>query len=334
MKLKHFLPVILALSAVVFAGCGAGTPGTLSGPTTVWLRLTYQPDVQFAPFYVGLEKGIFSKHNIELNIQHIPESDVTKQVGTGEATFGVVSGEQVLLGRQAGLPVVYVFSWYQQYPVAIVSKADKGIDSPDALRGHSVGVPLKQGASYIALQGLLKAGGLTEADITLKETGFTQVQTLMSDQVDAVVVYSNNEPIQLAAQGVPINIIEASDVLNLVSNGIITNEQTIRDHPELVKAFDAAFTESLRYTLDNPDEAFELSKKHVEGLNDPAVAKTQREVLTRTLDMWDTDPLGVSQRGAWLDMQDLLLSMGLLTQQQNVEAAFTNAFIPPQQSQP
>jgi len=334
MKVKLSSVALLALCVVIVSACAPPPPATLSGPVAVNLLLTYQPDVQFAPFYVGIEKGFFKNHLIELTVQHLAETDVTKQVGTNEAAFGVVSGEQVLMAREVGLPVSYTYSWFQQYPVAVVSKADKGIDSAEKLYGHSVGIPLRQGASYIGLRAALQQVGLDETDIDLQETGFTQVQTLMSDKVDAVVVYANNEPIQLEAQGVAINVISVSDYVTLISNGIISNEQTIRERPELVRALLAAFDESLRYTIDNPDEAFEISKKYVEGLNDPALAATQREVLARSIDLWRSDQLGLTEMSGWEDTQAVLLAMGLLAQPQNLEGAFTTAFLPPVNSEP
>ena len=41
--------------------------------------------------------------------------------------------------------------------------------------------------------------------------GFTQVETLLSDQAEAVVVFANNEPIQLANMGEEVNVIQVAD---------------------------------------------------------------------------------------------------------------------------
>src|SRR5436190_20652555 len=128
-----------------------------------------------------------------------------------------------------------------------------------------------EGASYIALRALLAKGGLSESDVTIEATGFTQVQTLEADRVDAVVIYATNEPIQLEDKGVAVNLINVSDVVDLVSNGIVVSEDTMQNHPDLVRALDAAFTESLQYTIDHPDEAYDMSKKYVEGLSDPSL---------------------------------------------------------------
>lgn len=316
----------LALTAGLAVGCAAPQP---SGELTpVRLLLTYQPDVQFAPFYVGIEQGIFAEHGLDVSIEHLAESDVTRLVASGEADFGIVSGEQVLLARAQDLPVVYVFQWYHDFPVAVASKSELGIETPADLAGHSVGVPLAEGASYIGLEALLASANLTDDDIDLQVTGFTQVETLLADRVDAVVVYATNEPIQLEAQGVAVNLISVSDYADLVSNGLIAGEQTIADDPELVRAMVAALAESVQYTIDNPDEAFEISAGYVEGLNDPAMEDAQREVLARSIDLWRAEPLGQSDLAAWREMMTLLVNMGLLPEEQTLETAFTNDFLP------
>jgi NitT/TauT family transport system substrate-binding protein len=90
----------------------------------------------------------------------------------------------------------------------------------------------------------------------------------------------------------------------------------------------AAFAESLRDAIDHPDEAFTLSQKYVEGLSDPAVARTQRQVLDATIALWRADRPGQSDLADWARMQDVLVRMSLLDSPQDLSAAFTNAFVP------
>ena len=319
----------LAMSLAACASAAPASPSATASPTPVRLLLTYQPDVQFAPFYVGLEKGYFKNHGLDVKLEHLAvESDVVKQVATGQAPFGVVSGEQVLLARAQGLPVVYTYEWFNNYPTVIVSKAGMGIKTPKDLKGHSVGVPLKEGADYIALEAILFSAGLTDSDINLKVTGFQQVQALVTDQADAVVGYSNNEPIQLAVQNVPINTININDYAKMVSNGLIVSESTIKDHPDLVRSMLAAFNDSLQDAISHPDDAFTDSKKYVEGLSDPTVAATQRKVLDATITLWKQDQPGRSDPAAWANMQDVLVKMGLESKPIDVSAAFTNDYLP------
>lgn len=336
-----FRPLAALLLAALLAACSATTtPSPTSAPfpepsgeaeselTPVRLSLGYIPDVQFAPYYVGIEKGFFAERGIDLTTEHRQETDGARLVATGEIPFAVVSGEQVLLAREQGLPLVYVFEWYQRFPVAVAARADSGIETVADLGGHSIGTPVKEGASYIGLEALLGAAGLTDEDIDLQTVGYSQVETLISGRVDAVVVYVANEPAQIEAAGEEYVLIEVSDHADLVSNGLATSEDVIAENPELVRAMVAGLDESVRYAIDHPDEAFEISQGYVEGLDDPATEDTYREVLARSIELWKGDQLGYTEGESWEAMQELLLNIGLLSDPQEVDAAYTNEFLP------
>ncbi|MRR32742.1 ABC transporter substrate-binding protein, partial [bacterium] len=184
-------------------------------------------------------------------------------------------------------------------------------------------------ASYIGFRALLEAGGLAEQDLAQLETiGFNQVEALSTGQVDAAVIYIANEPIQLEAAGYPVNVIRAGDYLSMVGNGIITNETTLKNNPDLVRRFVAATWQGLAETRKDPDQAYEISKKYVENLAQ-ADEKVQKEVLSTSIGLWEgTQPLGKTDPQAWQNMHDLLLRMGLIPQAQDLKPAFSNEFVP------
>jgi NitT/TauT family transport system substrate-binding protein len=297
--------------------------------TSVRLPMGYIPNVQYAPFYVAVDKGYFREAGIDLEFDYSFETDGMALVGVNNLQFTLASGEQILLARSQGLPVVYVYGWWQNYPVSIVAKADSGIDTPEDLRGKRIGVPILAGASYVGLRAILAANGLEESDVKLEVTGFNQVEALLSDNVDAVVVYTNNETVQLRARGIEVNEFRVVDYVHLASNGIVTNEVTIQNNPELIRSMARAVTRGLEDTLQNPDEAFEISKKFVEGLAqaDPEIQAVQREVLATSITFWENETLGRTDREAWENMQSVLLEMGLIPQPLDLDQAFSNDFI-------
>jgi NitT/TauT family transport system substrate-binding protein len=325
-----FRKVILLMLgfALVLSACtspqSAQQPGSL---VHVKLPLGYIPNIQFAPLYVAVEKGYFEDVGIEVEFDYSFETDAVSLVGANELQFAVVSGEQVLLARSQGLPVVYVAAWYQQYPVAVVSKAGQGILVPDDLKGKKIGLPGLFGANYIGLDALLFSAGLTEKDVTLDSIGYNQVEALATDREEVVSVYTANEPVQLQAQGYDLNEIRVADYVQLASNGLITNETTIANNPDLVRRMTEAFLKGLKDTILNPDEAYEVSKKYVDNLAQ-ADESVQKSVLARSIKLWGADRLGLSNPQAWTNMNDLLIKMGLLSTPLDVSQAFTNEFIP------
>jgi len=290
------------------------------------LPMGFIPNVQYAPYYVAIDKGYFAEVGIEIEFDYSFETDGVALVGANQTQFALVSGEQVLLARAQGIPVVFVLGWYQEYPITVVAKAESGINDPADLAGKKVGLPGLFGASYIGLRALLDSGGVNESDLTLDSIGFNQVEALATDQEQAVVGYFSNEPIQLRAQGFDVVEIRVADYVQLASNGIITNEETIANDPDLVRGMVQAFLRGLSDTIANPDEAFEISKKYVENLAETDEA-VQKEVLAASIEFWRAETLGYSDPSAWENMQSVLLDMGLLTEPLDLNEAFTNDFI-------
>ena len=327
--------LFLAIFALLAASCApapVATPNDTTVPavpealTRVRLPMGYIPNVQYAPFYVAVEKGYFRDEGIEIEFDYSFETDGMALVGANNLQFTLASGEQILLARSQGLPVVYIYGWWQNYPVSVAAKADSGIESPADLRGKRIGVPILAGASYVGLRAILAANGLEESDVKLEVTGFNQVEALLADQVDAVVVYTNNEPIQLKARGIEVNEFRVVDYVHLASNGIVTNEITIQDNPELVRRMSRAVSRGIADTLADPDDAFEICKKYVEGLAQ-ADQNIQKEVLAASIVFWENDVLGETDRDAWENMQDVLLEMDLIPEALDLDKAFSNDFL-------
>lgn len=305
-------------------GTATVDPATL---TTIRLPVGYIPNVQFTPLYVAIEKGFYRDAGLNVDIDYSMENDNAVLLANDTVQFAVLSGEQVLLARDQEMPLVYVMAWYQQYPVGIVSKQAANINSVADLKGKKIGLPGLYGASYIGAIALLNSAGLVEADVTLDSIGYNQVELLVADREDAVVIYVANEPVQLEALGESINLLKVSDAIDLVSNGLVTNEKTLAENPELVKAMIAATLKGMEYTMANQDEAYEISKKYVENLAS-ADQNIQKQVLSESIAEWQADQLGFSQPEAWVNMQNILTQMGLVSGNVEVTQCYNNDLLP------
>jgi len=323
--LKKLVYLMLGL-AISLSAC-SNPQGGDAALTHIRLPIGYIANIQFAPFYTAIEKGYFRDAGIEIEMDYSFETDGVKLVGAGELPFAVVSGEQVLLARAQGVPVTYVAAWYQQYPISVVAKSDAGIISPQDLKGRKIGLPGLFGANYVGLRALLFSAGLSEADVQLESVGFNQVEVLATDQQEVVVGYAANEPIQLKAQGFDVTDLRVADYVHLASNGILASEKVIAEDPQLVNAFVGAFLKGLKYTIENPDEAYKMSATYIPNFAD-LDEKVQKEILSTSIEMWRAEQLGYSDPQAWENMQNILLEMGLITEKMDLSKAFTNSFVP------
>lgn len=325
--LRKLVYLILGLMISLSACSSLQVKNDAGALRKIKLPMGYIPNIQFAPFYVAVDKGYFADEGIEIEFDYSFETDGVALVGAGELPFAVASGEQVLLARSQGLPVVYTFAWYQQFPISIVSAPGLNIKEPADLNGQTIGLPGLFGANYIGLQAVLFSAGLTPANITMNTIGFNQVEAFATQQQNIVVGYAANEPIVLRSQGFEVSELRVSDYVQLAANGMISSEKTIAEQPDLVRAMARALARGIEDTNANPDEAYTISLKFVENLADQDKA-VQMQILNTSIEYWKAGKIGYADPQAWENMNDLLVKMELIPGLVDLTKAFTNEFLP------
>lgn len=331
-KVTAIAAIVLIAAVNVTASCRAtesSSGQTETGMPTplehIRLPMGFIPNVQFAPFYVAVDRGYFEEEAIELEFDYGFETQGVQLVAAGELPFAVASGDQVILARAQGLPVVYVAEWWQRFPIAVAALAETAIVDPEDLIGRSVGIPELFGASYIGWQALVNAVHLDASQISLETIGYSQVPSLSEGRVEAAVVYANNEPIVLELSGLPTNVIDVADYADIVANGIVTSDMVADEQPELVRRFLRAFLRGLADTLADPAAAFDISTRFVEGLAENA--ELGRAVLDSTLPFWRAEKLGYSDADTWIVSQQVMRDAGLMDTVSPVDKLFTNRFL-------
>jgi NitT/TauT family transport system substrate-binding protein len=338
--------VILMLVAGLLAGCGGApavvptaVPTAQSSPEAAELRqvtlaMSFIPNIQFAPYYVADAQGYFAEEGIAVNFDYNFETDVLQRAATwpeSGVAFATASGTSTLLARQQGIPVQTVMTLYQQFPIVFFAKRATGLSSAADLSGKTVGIPGNFGESYYGLLAVRYANELDESAFTVQEIGFTQAQAVLEDRVDVALGYGMNEPVLLRQQGEEVDVLRVADVYDLAANGIVVSERLIAEEPELVRGFLRAALRGLRDTLDDPDQAFELSLGFIPEaqLGD---LELQRQVLIESLPYWqsaqtEAEGLGYTELEVWVRTEQFMRDAGLLSSLVEVEQAFTNEFI-------
>jgi NitT/TauT family transport system substrate-binding protein len=319
--------LLLIAGILPLAGCG----GASAGSNSLTVGLTYIPNIQFAPFYMAESLGYYKAVGLNVTLRHhgANEDEFGALVG-GKEDLIFAGGDETLQARAQGQDIVYVAEVFTKYPVALIVPADSPIQKLSDLKGHSVGIPGKFGATWNGLLALLSSAGLKQDDVNIQTVGFTQVQALVTKKVDAVMGYLNNEPIQLQKQGLAVRTFNVASAQPLVSNGIAALRGTLGARPDQVKAFIAATLKAVDYTIAHPQEAVEVSKADVPGLDDPASAADALTVLKATLPLWAPgSKAGYSDPAAWQSMATFMQTQGLLAGNVgDVTKAYSNDYLP------
>lgn len=343
MHTRHRLPffaslfMLVALLSFTLAACGSSPNTTSSGSTTptptpaqltnVSIAFGYIPDIQFSPFYVAQSKGYYKAAGLNVTFHHGFVNDLIGSLALGHDTFVFATGDEELVARSKNLPVVNVATIYQRYPVSLIVPANSSIHTLADIKGHTIGEPGQFGATYVGLLALLNSAHLSFSDVHVTSIGFTQVTALLAHRFDAVVGYSNNEPLQLQKQGLAVRTFNVSDYQPLVSNGLITTQDILHNQPQVVKAFVQATLKGLRDVIASPSEAIQISQSFVPGLN----VANATAVLQATIPIWQgsgQNPAGFNDSAAWQSMTQFLVAMKIIPPITDVSQAYTNAELP------
>ncbi len=306
-----------------------------SGGEDVVIGLTYVPNVQFAPVYMAGADEVFRAAGIGANLRHHgPDEGLFTALTTGEEDVVVASGDEVLQARAAGMDLVSIGSYYDQYPVVIVVKEDSDIHSVADLQGKRVGIPGEFGSSWFGLLAALDAADMEAQDVQVVPIGFTQAASLASGQVEAVVGFVNSDVVQLEALDVPVRVIPlAEDDVPLVGASIVTTREWAEKHPKLAAGVVAAINTGKQRVINNPQRAMEVTSNWDPSLQDQETRENAHELLLATIPLWENEQAEVSAEQdleRWREMAPFLARvLDLDLDQMDVDGAVTNDYLIP-----
>lgn len=254
----------LMLFPLLLAGC-LGQGGTSSKSydgkvAKVSLALDWTPNTNHTGIYVALAKGYYAANGIDLTIKPYSSSVYPEQlVATNQAEFGISFPESVTTFRAQGVPIVSIAAVIQNNTSALVSLKSSGLDSVAKLAGKryaGFGAPYEQPV----ISEMLKCAGAPTTDFQNITTQIDPIAALKSGQFDFAWIYMGWEGIEAQEQGVDLNVFPLNNgcIPNYSSPVIISNEQLIKDHPDVIKRFLKATAQGYEYAIQNPHDAASL----------------------------------------------------------------------------
>ncbi len=284
---------------------------------TVRVAIGYIPHIQFAPLYVGMEKGFYREGGLRLEIEYGFGMDIFSLLAAGKIDLGLSDSDQLIIAASKGVDLRAVFQYYQKYPVTILAKADR-IKTPMDFQGKTIGTPDLFGTSWIGLQLFLERFQLKDK-VKIERIGYTQIPTLLADRVDGVVCFFNNEPIQLRESGVRILQWDVKDFSTMVGASFITSSSILSKKREQLAAFVQATEKAIRYTIEHQEEAYRISHPYI-GKPDPIKGKFFQSVLKETCSLFDTpSPYGSMDPAMYRESVVTLRKLGLIDKEVPLE---------------
>ena len=264
MKFSHkALLAAMAAGTLALSACGGGSASSAGdasdgGDQAVTLMLNWYPYGEHAPLYYGVEKGIFKKHGIDLDIKAGQGSTKTTQaVGQQQVDFGWADTPAVLSNIDKGVKVKSIGVYLQTTPSAVEVFADSGIKKPADLKGKTIAVSAGD-APTVTFPLFLKAAGLQEDDVKQQNLDAAgKMAAVLSNKVDGLIGFAHDQgPTMAAKSGKKMRYLRYSDVgVNYYSNGLISSDAYLSKNPEIAKEMMAAVSESFEAAVKDPEAA-------------------------------------------------------------------------------
>lgn len=331
--LSRWLVAALAVVVLGLAGCSPASPSSSGSPSTddpapvsAVVGLTYIPNIQFAPFYVADSQGFYTEAAAVSLRHHGASEGLFSALAAGEEDFVVAGGDEILQARSQGVDIMAVASYYGQYPARVIVPEGSPIASVADLKGHTVGIPGKYGENWFALLIALKDAGLTEADVTIAEIGYTQQAALMTNKVDAVIGFANSDVLSFQAAGFAITAIDPK--VPLVSICLATTKAYADAHPDVVSAVIAGMKKGMQTSLDDEETTLSVAADYIPSFRGDTLA-TAKIVLPATTALFLSDDGTLSapfDPAQWAAMASSMASVGLIPDGTDETGAYTNHY--------
>lgn len=262
--------VIAAASACVLsllAGCGQDKSAPASGPASGPAAskpfvVAYNQWIGYVPFFAALDNGYFKDAGLDVQTKEFPgPADSVPVLINGQIDVSMTTADTVILlaDKAASNPVsvAYIIDTSNGADGVI---AQKDIKTVADLKGKMVAATPGQCNELLLLKALEK-GGMTEKDV--------KIATMDADKAGAAVI-ANKVPAAVtwepwltksAASGAHV-IFSSKDAPNVIMDTIAVSDQTVKNRPEDLKTFLAAYAKGVAFVQAHPDEAAAIASKH------------------------------------------------------------------------
>lgn len=274
------------------------------------LTLNWVPYGEHAPFYYGVEQGFYEEEGIDLEIRAGNGSGNTVQaVAANQTTFGWADTPAMIYGIDSGMPIGSLGVYLQDGPGSIEFFAEQGIEEPADLVGKTVaGTP--GDAMYATFPAWLELNGVNPDEVNLVNVDPAgKISALIEGQTDAIQGFFHDQAPTIENQsGQEVDYLRYGDFgMNILGTGIVVNDSTVAENPEMVEGFVRATQRSWEAAAENPDEAATAMEENA-GETPPAeVLSGQLEQSIELLNLEEAPAPGVNTEEQWQETIDLLV---------------------------
>jgi NitT/TauT family transport system substrate-binding protein len=317
---------LLVGTAMGISGCHKAAPAPESGQTPVTIVLNWKPEPEFGGIYAAQLDGAFKRHGLDVTIMAGGPGVPTKQILLkGDAQFGVLAADEVLMSRQEGADLVAFFATYQTNPQGIMTHASKGFKSLDDVLRSPVTLAVEPGLHYFDYLKKQVGSGFRAKAVVYSGS----LQPYFADANYAQQCFITSEPITAKRHGSdPKVFLIAESGYDPYAGLIVTTHTYLKDHQKTVRAMADALLEGWTDYLKNPQPANEAMHKQNNEMDleaFAAAAAAQKPLIEGD----SPSQLGTMSKERWEALAKQLVDLKVLNTMPDVNEAFLLPLVKP-----
>lgn len=283
MKSSAFAAAVVLALLTVFVSAASGSPARTQLTTVTVDTL---PISNALPLTLGIQKGFFAKHGIEIKTQTLQSgNDIVLALANHNGDVGYLGYVPMMIARTTGIPLTLVAASEVEGTNAsdnwqdILVKGSSSIRTAADLAGKTIAANALKGVGEVVIKAALQKAGVDPNSVKLVAMPFPSMRTALNNgQVDAIWC-----PEPFLSQGVSIDgdriVMAPGPVLGnyFPNGGYGALSDWMKANPTTAKNFRLAINESLDYAQAHPDEIRALPGGNVTHLPiwSPAIDRTQ-----------------------------------------------------------
>jgi len=233
----------------------------------VTLMLDWFVNPDHGPIIVAKQQGLFKDQGLDVEIQEPADPSMPpKLVAAGKFDLAVTYQPQLIRDVVEQLPLTRVSTLIATPLNTVMVLADKGYDSLADLKGKKVGYAFDGGLVDATVGTMLSKNGISIKDVELINVGWSLSASLAAGKVDAIYGgYRNFEMHQLKMEGFQGKAfyVEEEGVPPYDELIVVANSKSV--DKEMVAKFNRALELATQYTINHPQQAWDLFKSYGDG---------------------------------------------------------------------
>ncbi|MBF0673604.1 MAG: ABC transporter substrate-binding protein [Salinibacterium sp.] len=267
LKRAGSIAALATVTALVATGC-AGSSETTTDPSAAEeltemtkISVAALPIAPTAALILGIEEGIFEKHNLEVDLTTGQGgAAILPAVAQGQVNFAIGQPLPIILAASKGIDVKIIGNYSASYAegddINGVAALDPSIASPKDLEGKRVAVNTLKAAGDLTIMEAIEQDGGDPSNVEWVEVPFPEMQAqLVAGELDAAWLPEPflSKTIREGGQLVTYN--NQDTIPGLTTLVGFTSGAYMDENPAVVKAFQEALAETRALANDDVDAA-------------------------------------------------------------------------------